>query len=358
MTAPFTLSEFARYRQYSVAGNSYVTESLTNFPLYISFAADAAMDICRSDGYDVAFADEDGNIIPGERAYWSGGNGSSVTAGFWVKVPTIYSDKTTSLFCYYSRSGDDDCSWDPTSVWDANFKGVWHLQENGGPYLDSTVAGNHGTVVTAPTRVAGIIGYAQSFPGASTNQHILTATTGLPTGSAARSLEIWFARAGSGTRGTCGWGGSGSNTMFGCFITGTTILPDYGSGYRQFSWTANTNWHYFAQALAAGAKTSNLAAYLDGDPKTTTYNDFVLNTATTSNTIGGKPAYNYPWIGHLQEYRISNAVRPASYFHLTYHNIADVGNCLTLDWDDAVYTGPTGPFPWHTSRLMNGGCQL
>ncbi|GAH37238.1 unnamed protein product, partial [marine sediment metagenome] len=40
------------------------------------------------------------------------------------------------------------------NVWDANFKGVWHLKENGGLALDSTVEDNDGTLYPTPVPIS------------------------------------------------------------------------------------------------------------------------------------------------------------------------------------------------------------
>ena len=90
----------------------------------------------------------------------------------WVKVPSLSSTVDTDIYMYYGYISSTDQS-NPTGVWDANYKGVWHLKEAGDStgydYRDSTSnahngQGGGGTAGMVPTRTSsGKIGYAQDF---------------------------------------------------------------------------------------------------------------------------------------------------------------------------------------------------
>src|SRR4029077_13499410 len=84
----------------------------------------------------------------------------------WINVPTLSTSTDTSLFMYYGNASSTDQS-NKTAVWDANFKGVWHLP-NGTALTanDSTSNANNGTVNSA-TATAGKIDGAGSFNGSS-----------------------------------------------------------------------------------------------------------------------------------------------------------------------------------------------
>ncbi len=73
------------------------TADLNDFPLYVKIDGDADMAAALSNGHDVRFTTADGSaLLDYERESWSGGDGTPLTATFWVKVPTIsYSQNTT-----------------------------------------------------------------------------------------------------------------------------------------------------------------------------------------------------------------------------------------------------------------------
>ncbi|PIQ07034.1 MAG: hypothetical protein COW72_01295, partial [Candidatus Nealsonbacteria bacterium CG18_big_fil_WC_8_21_14_2_50_37_10] len=81
-------------------------------------------------------------------------------AEYWVKVPSVSGTVNTEFYIYYGNSGAADGA-DPTAVWDANFKGVWHLKDKTSTTIgDSTTNANDGTkyAVNEPIEVDGKIG--------------------------------------------------------------------------------------------------------------------------------------------------------------------------------------------------------
>ena len=61
----------------------------------------------------------------------------------WVKIPTIDDTTDTEFFMYYgnpSAANQEDIAG---GVWDSNYVGVWHLNNN--DFLDSTSNNIHGT---------------------------------------------------------------------------------------------------------------------------------------------------------------------------------------------------------------------
>lgn len=84
---------------------------------------------------------------------------------YWVKVATAsHTSDTVFYMCYGNSSITTDQS-SATSVWDSNFKGVWHLP-NGTSLTanDSTSNANNGTITT-PTATTGQIDGGASFNG-------------------------------------------------------------------------------------------------------------------------------------------------------------------------------------------------
>jgi len=91
-------------------------------------------------------------------------NGDSL---IWVQVPELINNNTC-IWAYW-RSPVDTASPCTTngSTWNENFAGVWHMNESGIPYYDSTTNHFNATGSTTPTQTSnGVIGNAQVFNGA------------------------------------------------------------------------------------------------------------------------------------------------------------------------------------------------
>ena len=97
----------------------------------------------------------------------------SQIAGYWVKIPSVSSTSDIKFYVYYGKPDAADGAL-PTSVWDSNFKAVWHLKESGrgtpNDFQDSTSNYNHGqgekgTSIKSPTQTEGKIGKGQQFDG-------------------------------------------------------------------------------------------------------------------------------------------------------------------------------------------------
>lgn len=115
-------------------------------------------------GLDIIFtSDSAGNtILPFERETYSSSTGASV---FWVNVPSV--TNSTVFYMFYGKAGDTDHSA-ASSVWDANFKFVAHLQD--GTTLnvaDSTASPATGTNHSAQPTAGKIDGGASTVSGSS-----------------------------------------------------------------------------------------------------------------------------------------------------------------------------------------------
>ena len=139
--------------------------NLTNFPTYIFIDADADFHEARANGFDIRFTEDDGNtLLKYEREYWTGGDGNPATAYFWVKVPSILAASGAIIYCYYGKADAGDGE-DAPNVWDANFKGVWHMKDITPNTIADSTGVNDGTKFAAnePIEVDGKIYKAQEF---------------------------------------------------------------------------------------------------------------------------------------------------------------------------------------------------
>jgi len=186
----------ATFRNYSsgVLGNricelhiqsSKVPASLTDFPVLLTEATLPSDEMLDADGSypaldgggDIRFSsDEAGaNRLSCEIVtFTTDNNPANGKAEIWVKVPSVSFSSNTSIWVWYNTSGASqpaaNAAYGSESVWDANYVGVWHLNETvvdeqtTGTHTDATSNNNDGTQ-NGNDDIAGKIGTAQDFDG-------------------------------------------------------------------------------------------------------------------------------------------------------------------------------------------------
>jgi hypothetical protein len=148
---------------------------------------------------------------------------------------------------------------------------VWLFDEGKGDTAeDFTGNGNDGKLMNGSKWVEGKFGKALEFNG--TNNYVeVSQPKGLPIGSAARTVSLWFKW--SDIRWPCpaiqimGYGANVSGQRLGLTIE----CSPHGLGIetclfaRTFSWDGDTNWHHLAVAYPEGeTTTSGFKIYFDG----------------------------------------------------------------------------------------------
>jgi len=150
--------------------DTVISSDLTDFPYLVSFTHSDLTKTTESDGTDIIFTASDGTT---ELAYeierFDQSTGEVIA---WVKIPTVSASETTDIYIYYKGIASSSSS----SVWDSNYKQVYHLNQSStgteNEFVDASGTGNHGTgggegdktndENRIPTRVEGKIGYGQS----------------------------------------------------------------------------------------------------------------------------------------------------------------------------------------------------
>ena len=165
----------------------------SGFPVLISLSGDwlktTAVDpvngrIENANGYDIVFRESDGQTeLDHEIEDYDGTAGTLVA---WVRIDSLSKSADTTIYMYYGNACIDFATQDPDNLWDANFKGVWHLKEAGGIYDDS--AGSNDGTQNGNVFAAGKMAGGQLFDG--DNDYV-----DLPDGShdfsGAFSVSLW-----------------------------------------------------------------------------------------------------------------------------------------------------------------------
>lgn len=126
----------------------------SNFPVLINTRDSAWKDttnggrVAQSDGGDILFTSSGGTLsdkLDHEIEDYDETTGKLIA---WVKVPTVSASDNTEIYIYYGNSdlGEDENQWNPTGVWDSNYKGVWHLKEDPSgtsPQMEDSTSNNY-----------------------------------------------------------------------------------------------------------------------------------------------------------------------------------------------------------------------
>ena len=141
--------------------------NLTNFPVLltaVNFLTDC-FDYSDNGGGDLRFSSDSAGTtqLPCEVVKWD--NGVTNTAEVWVKLSSISYTANTEFYVWYNNSGQTQPAHTDTygthNVWNSNYKGVWHLENNS--YTDSTASGYDLTATNTPAQVAGKFGGGVEF---------------------------------------------------------------------------------------------------------------------------------------------------------------------------------------------------
>jgi len=251
-------------------------------------------------------------------------------AWLWVRCPTLPSTTDTDFYLYYDNSQPDNTTYvgEPGSapaqnVWDANFKGVWHLDEDPSgtaPQMkDSTSNNNDGTCygsMTSGDQVAGKINGSLYFDGVDDDVTLSSPITGT-----VHSCSIWvkfdtdpdFVLVG------------GSLTHYFLYATSGGLYYNVGGDYVwvDVSWATNTWYH-----LAVVRNGTSVRFYVNGSQQGTEQT-LSANTSNSVNTIGSySDDDRWATDGIIDEVRISNVARSAAWIKASYHS----GNDSLWTW--------------------------
>lgn len=319
-----------QYRRIITIDHTKVSATQTNFPVLIDVTDSSLTTKAQTDGDDFLFTDQNHIKLNHQIELYDSTTGHLIA---WVNVPTLSSTTDTTLYMYY---GNPTCEnqQNTTAVWDTSYKLVLHLDEKTGIHYDSTVNGNNGTPVNGALQgITGKIDGADTFDGS--NDYIEVAHSGTLAGYTEAFTESFWIKLEDTSRRQAilnkydtagnqrGWfieynPVDRSTRPFGFYASydGT----NYREWYASFVPAANT-WYYVTVVWEANTIPK---FYINGVQVST------VGTATISsiyNNVGvplhiGRCTYNTAryFKGSLDEIRISNPARSASYILTSYNN--------------------------------------
>jgi hypothetical protein len=251
----------------------------------------------------------------------------------WVLVPTLSVSTNTLIYACAGNSAITTFQGGSTgSAFDSNTKVVYHFP-NGTTLSakDSSSGGYNATPANSPGAITGEIGGGISFNGS--NQDVESSS--FPwTGSSAVTVSFWnyvtSAQEQNAFAFTVGNSATTDPHRFAASVPWSTgvLFWDYGingtgTGRVQTSYTSYLGAWTYVTLVSTGSGNTYQAIYLNGavaasaasSASSTVTGDLIVG-AYPSNTTYGTPYQN----GSMDEFRISNVVRSASWILAEYNN--------------------------------------
>lgn len=270
----------------------------------------------------------------------------------WVSKSdwTVSSGTDDTLYIYYDSTKIDNTTYvgdigDASSqnIWNSNFKGVWHLGESSGNYIDSTGTVDAVPIGTLPTQVPGIIGDAQDLEASTGSDRIKLGASNvyIVDNSQPLTLSLWTKPetipVGNIRLATFH---TGSGASSGIILTvGDTnririnIIGVMGGYENWWDTTITTgNWYNIALTWDGTDWRPYLAGVQDGS--TQTYG--IITAGSREAMLGGydKDSGSAIYDGILEEYHISNVARSAAW--IKFNNRTQLDNVLSYGSEETL----------------------
>ena len=354
-----------------------ISSDLTNFPYLVSFTDSDFTKTTESDGTDIVFTASDGTT---ELAYeierFDQTTGEVIA---WVKIPTVSASETTDIYIYYKGTASSSSS----SVWDSNYKLVWHLNQSStgtvDEFTDVSDTGNDGTgggtgTMTQdedrrPTQVEAKIGYGQSFDGPTeaeagtdgTGDYIWSQTVSEWPGNNGilgedndLTVEFWAKiddnHSNEDSMDFFGYFASGKDNELALFKVASLNLVVKGTLLDSDVDATTSDWTHLMIVYDPGGISK---IYQDGeraddnDEASGNRGPRHLGNFVLGGEIDNTSNVNNELIGDMDEFRISNVVRSADWAAASYCNQNGSNDCQTI--------GPEEPLTT-TITTSNGNC--
>jgi uncharacterized repeat protein (TIGR02543 family) len=318
-----------------------VKDNLTDFPVLISLPSNNTLKTyAQADGDDIVFTDINGIKLNHEIELYDPTTGQLIA---WVKIPYLSSTINTKFYLYY---GNGTCSnqQNRTAVWEANYKGVWHMAGTS-ITTDSTTNNNTGALIGGPVQTAGRIGYCQLFDGV--NAYVNCGSNASLNIFPRITLSLWVKTNGAQPttypRLIAKAGTTGGYELY-ARKSDMRVSQSYYNGstktLQSYTMTplVNTQWYKLDAVVSYAGTTSTVAWYVNG----------VLDTSyTASATFSGSTAVfkiaepsagggGYRFKGYIDEVRVSDTPRSAQWIATEYLNQQDPSNFIIIFTDETV----------------------
>lgn len=343
------LSDWSNRKKIKIDHNN-IDQDLFNFPLLIEMNNDSDLATFAQDDFDDI-------LFTNESISWASGSASdrlpheieeynSTTGNLtvWVNVTYVNSLQDTILYMYYGNLTCDNMQ-NPTGVWQSGYVMVHHLSETSGLQYDSTDYSNNGTcfggvyqnatgVVDGGDEVNGSDGYIR-IPNDSSLQF----------GEGSFTAEIWIypesvpGAGGARVINNRGTGSGGSYKGWQLKIDDSTgkwkfkdaAIDDASGSYYAYEGTPTYDYNEWYHVVMVYEADNEIRFYVDGDLDGSLFigsygsitNSLPTAVAAAIANNGVEGTYSQFFDGVIDEIRLSNVVRNASWIKACYLNQHD-----------------------------------
>lgn len=339
---------------------SKIDEDMTDFPVLVHLSANSGFsgtdvtqvftelqaDVNRK---KIAVTTIDGTICYVEIESWDTVNQE---AWLWVKAPFVSSTEATRLNLYYDVTKADMTAFvgdtgevAANQVWDNDFKGVWHMAQDptgvAPQILDSTANKNHGTAKGGMTPAASPVGQqgkALNFDG---NDYLeITHNPTLEPGNRSISISTWLNFSTVSGIQRFIWKNDGSQNFYGYYfmLYSQSFVFGVGNGAatQPLAGSPSVGNSYHVVGVK-DINTGTVRLYMNG-ALLLEVNDVTDNINYPGNLAIGSRFGGEPFIGAMDETRISNTARSSAWIKASYESGTD--NLLQYVTFDAADTTP------------------
>ncbi|MFK8037812.1 MAG: DUF2341 domain-containing protein [Crocinitomicaceae bacterium] len=326
----------------TIQGSQITGGPHSDFPILIDHTdganlTTAAAKVTSASGFDIIFADDNGDPLDFQLELYDGTAGQIVA---WVRIPTVTNGTDVDIHMLYGKASVVT-NQSSTSTWDSNFEAVMHLGESGNgtddEFKDGTANGFDGTgggvagsgvAAGTPSQSAGKIGFGQDFDDSGTQDHIRLQAVPDATWTGV-TVSAWIFPHDNGDDRIFGksWGtGTNQNTWLlrksvpGSQSIGSRMRTNTNNngGFDPFGYSINT---WYLATVTWDGSTNTLAVYVNGTlSNSTTLNGVTMFTAPTTDlpTIGNTTTLNRGFDGIIDEPRVASIARSANWIATTY----------------------------------------
>ena len=348
-----------------------VNGDLTNFPVYVDLSdldgISGFFENVKSDGSDIRVTKSDG-MTEVAREIVAISTTSNTGEMHFVANGTLSGSSNSDWYLYYGNSGASEpaasATYGKNNTWIEDFVAVWHLSESvasASNVYDSTSNDNNGTTqgfMTSDDSITGKVGKAFDFDGINDYVTVPDATSlnfgnGLTISTWIYSIDATP----SAQTGILSKTAIGSGFEFNLNIEvngkisywnstdGTTTQGSVNSS----SATTDNTWHQVASVY----NNSNYLIYLDSTAGSTNAASGDIFNGTEPLNIGRYPSSGWYFDGPIDEVRIANTARSASWISTEYQNQNSPSTFYNLGSQE-VYVDTTDPLVTSFSPADNG----
>ncbi len=335
---PKTYAAYQYSRSFTATTSAIaIPGTLINYPALIDIststleASSSGGYIQNADGYDINFFSDPActNAINYQRESYSSSTGAFVG---WLALPTL-NTSTVVYMCFDNPAITTDQS-SSTAPWVGDdYVAVYHFSNGTSLDLNNSTGGFNNLTNNGSTATLGQIGGGINFNGTQYAQN--TSPSGLPTGTAARTLSLWFKMASNTGQIMGGWGANSNTGDRWDFYWpgGSGITVEGDNAGADINMAYDTNWHYLVATSPSGNSSfASTSVYLDGVQQTLTGANGSINTSGANVTVGTLPgaanAVNFN--GSVDEMRIAGKVISANQVATDYWSQVNNANFWTV----------------------------